>query len=218
MRRFLALLTVALCLVATGCKEEPPPPPPTAVPPEPTPEEIYSELKTAGQPILSALSQDLMTNEARDGAISAVRGALAKHQAKENGRIAIGKFVPDVTEFVRQARDGKPHRPRVEMAGVMLYEVVRPGDDRYAKRKETLKLLLARPRVSVRGFIDSAGELIAFLEVKEADSEAKEMYKIREGEEFHNVLKLIRIIGNNQAVEIEYLPLKDTFEVPGPKS
>lgn len=217
MRRTIALLTVALSFVA-GCKEEPPPPPPTNVPPEPTPEEIYSELKTAAQPILGALTQEFMPPEARDAAISAVRASLSKHQAKENGRVAIAKFIPDVTDFVRQAREGKPHRPRVEMAGVMLYEVLKPGDDRYAKRKETLKLLLARPKVNVRGFIDSGGELIAFLEVIDADSTEKHMYKIREGEEFHNVLKLIRIIGNKQAVEIEYLPLKDSFEVPGPKS
>jgi hypothetical protein len=219
MRRYwLVLAMIPLVLLAGGCKEDPPPPPPSEVPPEPTPEQIHSELRAACGPIFNAVPF-APTVEARDAAVAALRGLVSRHQSTENGRIAIGRLSTDITTFIRTARDmDKPKKPGIELAGVMLHEAVNPTDDRYAKRKETLKIMLAMPRVKVRGFMDAGnGETVVFLLVIDPDTREEKVYKVREGEEFHEVLRLVRIIGNQQAVEIEYLPLGELYELLGPR-
>lgn len=218
MRRYwLALAMIPLAFLAGGCREEPPPPPPSDVPPEPTPEQIHQELRGACAPIFNAMPF-APTVEARDGAVNALRGLVSRHQTTENGRIAIGRLSTEVTSFIRTARDmDKPKKPGIELAGIMLHEAINPADDRYAKRKETLRIMLAMPRVKVRGFMDAGGDTVVFLEVTEPESREMKTYKVREGEEFHGVLRLVRIIGNQQAVEFEYLPLGEIYELLGPR-
>jgi len=99
----------------------------------------------------------------------------------------------------------------------MLYQVVEPGSDRFKKIEERADLMLARPDVHVRGFVQVENELYAFLEVLNLKTREVTTHKVREGEEFYDVLRLIRIVGNQQAVEILYIPANDTWTVQGPR-
>jgi hypothetical protein len=82
----------------------------------------------------------------------------------------------------------------------------------------------------VTGFVQTGGEVYTFLEVTDPESSAKETFKVREGEEFYRpakigsvpnnseVLRLVRIIGNQQEVEIEYKLANFLWKVPGPRT
>jgi len=111
-----------------------------------------------------------------------------------------------------------------------VYKLIQPGSDRYAKLERDAELMLARPEVQVTGFVQTGAELYAFMEVKEPVTGVKETFKVREGEEFYRpekigsqpnnveVLRLVRIIGNQQEVEIEYKLANFLWKVPGPRT
>jgi hypothetical protein len=89
--------------------------------------------------------------------------------------------------------------------------------------------MLARPKVEVTGFITVDNDLYTFVRVTEKVTEKVETFKVREGEEFFEpvdpktkqkkpaVLRLVRVIGDQQAVEFLYVPANDTWEVKGPR-
>jgi hypothetical protein len=55
-----------------------------------------------------------------------------------------------------------------------------------------------------------------FFEVTDANTGKKESYKVREGEDFHEVLQLARIIGRRDAAELLYKPVNQTWTVQAP--
>ena len=81
--------------------------------------------------------------------------------------------------------------------------------ERLGARADTI---LARPVVRVRGFLDDheKGDTYVFLELLDRRNGTVERYEARPGDEFNN-LRLIRIIGRNKAVLLEYLRMPGLF-------
>ena len=153
-------------------------------------------------------------NQAKTKALSEYRKTKAKYNQEIHAPEAFSKMPSKASELVRKARDTK--RWHLVKAGVELYLAMKPGDTKYDRLVERANVMLARPVVSVRGFFDVDNELYAFLEVFDPTTKKKETYKIREGEDFHGVVQLIRIIGDKQSVELLYKPINDPWIVEGP--
>jgi hypothetical protein len=211
------LMSILLPAALTGCTEPAPPPPPeNQPPPPPTADEIYREIKPKIQPLWRAMGGGpKLTETDAEQVVNDLRPLKAKHTATENGQEALGRIEDDIADLVRQARDQE--KWGTILGGIMAYEVLQPGNERFARLKERAELMSTIPAVFVRGFVRVEEEEYVFLEVIDSKANLSETYKVREQEEFHEVLRLVRIIGNNQKVEILYIPANYTFEVSGPR-
>ncbi len=214
--------------MALGCQQEPPPPPPppeNLPPPEPSPEQHYANMKSA---LAQIFAEGPISLEAGAAAAGTMTGLKSQMSATDNGRAALGMLQKDVEEGIKSNREGKRYRKVKAFCDV--YKVLQPGSDRYAKVEREAEMMLAKPEVSVTGFVQSGSEIYVFCEVTDPVSGSKETFKIREGEEFYKpekigqepnkseVLRLVRIVGNQQAVEVEYKVANFVWEVPGPRT
>lgn len=215
MRQSLILSLVVLAVLA-GCTAKEPEPPPVEAPPEPTPQEIYNnELRPAVDGLWGPMRGGPTLDDAvRDEVVAKLGPLKAKHSATENGRIALSNVTRDIEALIRDARNES--RWLVVKGACMAFSVMQPGDERHKKLEERADLMIARPRVTIRGFFETDGELYVFLDVRDPKSGESKSYKVREGEEFHSILRLVRIIGRNKAAEILYMPVNDTWEVKAP--
>ncbi len=218
MVRTLCLVLLAAVIVVGCTKEpEPQPKPENLPPPEPTPQEIYSgKLKPAVEVFWRPMKGGATLSVAeKDQAIQQLTSLKSENAAKDNGRQALSMLQKDIEELLKTART--ENRWIVVKACCQAYSILQPGSDRYAKLEQRADLMLKRPSVTVRGFfqVGSGSELYAFLDVTERDTGKVTNYKVREGEEFHGVLQLVRIIGDQQSVEILYIPVNDTWIVKG---
>ena len=215
MRKLIILsLVLTLTVLGAGCKEEPPPPPKEEKEPEPTPQEIYNQIKGKLGAYYQAFQQKGAIPQDTEQAVSALKSAKMTHTATENGRQALSMVQRDIEKMVKWARDEERYRWVKE--AIKLYKVLEPGSERYKSLERRADLMLARPKVSVKGFFELNGDLYAFLQTTDPESGEVNQHKIREGEEFAEVLRLIRIIGDSQAVELLYIPANDTWVVKGP--
>jgi len=57
---------------------------------------------------------------------------------------------------------------------------------------------------------------VVFFDITDANTGKVESYKVREGEDFHEVLQLVRIIGRRDAAELLYKPVNQTWTVKAP--
>lgn len=228
-KKWLILCVVLLALFTVNACTPPPPPPPPAPPPPPppTPEEEAAKARTA----LGALLVDgPLTGDPAAAASLAMSFSGVKSQlsATENGRAGLAIIQREVEDSMKKSREASRWRKVKLLCEV--YKVIQPGSDRYAKLERDAEMMMARPEVVVTGFVQTGGEIYAFLEVKDPISGAKETFKVREGEEFYHpdkigsqpnsseVLRLVRIIGNQQEVEIEYKVANFLWKVPGPRT
>lgn len=212
----LPLLLVCLLGTIPGCnKPEPPPPPENLPPPPPTTDQIYSEIKPSIQLLYRPFNGDGLSDAEINQTAEALRPLKAKHTATENGREALGRLEEDIADIIRQARDTT--RWKVLEAAILAYEVLEPGNNRFARLKEQAQLMNQIPKSYVRGFVNVDNEEYVFIEVEDRKTGKRETYKVREQEEFADVFRLVRIIGNNQKVEILYIPANYTFERNGPR-
>jgi len=219
MRRFAVplLLLLLVVLLVPGCAEPPPPEPQKPeLPPEPSPEQIRGELKNAVQVLWQPLDGGGgIGTDTRKQAVDNFRAQKGKVPSSDNGRKALSLIQRDIEELVRKGR--KEERWQPVKGGIEIYKILQPGNDRYDKLEERADLMLKRPKAFLRGFFDVEGELYAFIEVEDGETKVRTRYEVREGEEFHGILRLVRIVGNQQAIEVEYLPLHTTWEVKGPR-
>jgi len=227
-------LSTALTLFNVNCaKPAPPSPPPTQEPPPPSPEQIMSELRSALQPLTNAINTNTgLPTSQHEGILNNLRSVKAKYSAIENGKIAIGKICIELDEAIKKARDQQ--RWGLVRLGIMAYDVLRPGatspDGKYARLLERANLMLSRPKVEVNGFLQAENDIYIFLTVTDTTTQKTENFKVREGEEFYEPvdpqtnakktpqLRIVRIIGDQQSVEILYIPANETWIVPGPKN
>jgi hypothetical protein len=222
---FMLCLVVLISVV--GCQQQPPPPPPTPAaappPPEPSPEEQASRARSALDPIL----KDGPLPPGGESIASSFGGTKTQMSATENGRMALGILQKDVEDAIKRAKEQKRFHKIVTLCN--LYEAFQPGSDRYTKTKQDAEKMASIPQVQVMGFVHTGGDLYAFIEVKGAADGKVETFKVREGEEFYKpakvgnepnsseILRLVRIIGNQQECEIEYKPASFLKRVPGPR-
>lgn len=219
-------LFLVLSVVMMSCEKEPPPPAQPQAPPEPTAQELRNELRTA----LSGLNQAsgpeaYMAASGKDAAVNAFNQAKAKVSPRLNGAEALRLVAADVDNLISTAR--KNEAWMAAKGGIEIFKSLNPGSDRYSNLEQRVDIMLARPRVEVTGFVNAGNATEIFVRVTDEQPVVQvQNYSVREGEEFHDkdtgnglrpILKIVRIIGNNQEVEIEYIPIEDTWRVPGPK-
>ncbi len=212
---FLIMLCAFVLVTFAACEPEPEPEPEEPEkPPEPTAEELYQRIKgLMGQLLVPGMvaPPDDMIQETL-GQVQSRRSQLA---LTENGRNAIQMISRDVDDAIREAR--REERWRKVKALCMVYAALQPGNERFASLMEQAEMMMNRPQITVTGFVELDGELYAFLELFDPGTGETEQYRRREGEEFHDVMRLVRVVGNQQAVEVEYLPARFVWEVPGPR-
>ncbi len=227
-KKWLILCVLMLALVAvTACQQPPPPPTTPPPPPPPTPEEHAAKVRSTLGPVLAdgPLTGDPSTFVTM---ISSFSGMKAQLSATEEGRGGLAIIQRELEDALKKSRDASRWR-KVKVL-CELYKVLQPGSDRYAKLGRDADLMIARPEVLVTGFVQTNGEVYAFMEVKDPITGTKQTFKVREGEEFYRpekigsvpntseVLRLVRIIGNQQEVEIEYKLANFLWKVPGPRT
>lgn len=210
----VVFVCLALILIA-ACKPAPPPPPPTPPPPpEPTPEEYHQQLRgLMGNLLMSGI-------QAPDDAL--IPDLLSQLQAKklqltatENGRQSLNLITRDVEESIKVAREEE--RWRKISALCRVYQVFQPENTRFEKAREYADLMIKRPILVVTGFMELDNELYVFIDLFDPTTGKTTAYRVREGEEFHTTMRLVKIIGNQQSIEVEYLPLNYSWECVGPK-
>lgn len=219
------ILVVVGVLGACSQPPSPPPPPQNQPPPEPTPEQQYGEIKSSLSPLFNPGPIDMNIIPSMVGTAGTIR---ASKSVTENGRLALNMLIRDVEDSIRENKNA--NRWRKVKAGCLIFEALQPGSDRYAKTKKDADLMLARPRVEVTGFMESGNDLFVFLATTNNLTGERKTFKVREGEEFYappkvgdepntqNLLRVVRIVGNKQAVELEYKPMKYEWQVKGPRA
>ena len=74
---------------------------------------------------------------------------------------------------------------------------------------------LNRPQVKVTGNTTMDGVTIWFLQLYLPETKTTESVQVRQGDEFHG-LRFVDTLGNNRAIELEYLKLNERFIAPAP--
>jgi len=207
LKPILGVLAVLLIVVACGgCeKQTPPPPPPSkaAPPPEPSAEQIAGEIR----PVLSGFWMPGAGTIMAQG----LRDARTKNEAKQNGPAALAQIGRELTDSINEAR--AQGRWKIVLAGIEAYEALEPGTTTFARIKEMALLQASKPKVKIKGFFtDKArdNETYVWMEVTDPATQEPHIVKVREGEEFDG-LKLVKIIGLQQGVTLEYLKIPGDF-------
>jgi hypothetical protein len=141
---------------------------------------------------------------------------------KANGDQALERTRADFDRMLANSQDfGKWRFIRCVLDLYKMLPGMQDKFSKYALLEQRTDLMLARPEVRSTGFVEVDGDMFAFVRVIDPNSGYTESLRVREGEEFYKdangnyILKLIRIIGNKEKLEVEYLPLADTWEVHG---
>ncbi|NLO34235.1 MAG: hypothetical protein GX117_12940 [Candidatus Hydrogenedentes bacterium] len=212
------LLTLMLCfamILVAACQPEPPPPPPEPeIPPEPTPAEYHQQLRSVmGDLLMSGIAapHDSLIPDM----ITQLQGRRTQLLTTDNGREALNMITRDVDAALKVSRDEERWRKIAILCRI--YMVFQPDNNRYEKTREYAELMLKRPILTVTGFIELDNDLYVFIDLFDPNDGEVTAYRVREGEEFLNVMRIVKIIGNQQAIEVEYLPLHYTWECVGPK-
>lgn len=219
MRRIVIPILLGLLTLA-GCAAKEEPKPENAPPPPPTEAEQYAKLRAPMDPMFGSVNNQGFSNAQRSAAVDGLRtvtnqlkGEMATPQGI-NIAPALKKIQVDIENLIKDAK--KAENWRVVKGGIEAYKIFQPADKRWDEDEKYADLILARPGVAVDGFFDLDGETYVFAEVTDANTGKKDTYKIREGEDFHEVLQLVRIIGRRDAIEILYKPVNQTWTVKSP--
>ena len=214
----IILLFIVLPVMFTACQKPEPEPEPEPVqeapPPEPTPDvyqgQVKSLLGTLIIPGTPAPDDNMI-----QGIISQVQSKRSQLVLTENGIQGIALVTRDVDEGIRVAKEEE--RWKKVKALCMIYAALQPGNERYSSLLEQATTMMNRPQITVTGFVELDGELYAFLDLFDPKTGETTSYRRREGEEFHDVMRIVRIVGNQQSVEVEYLPARFVWTIPGPR-
>jgi hypothetical protein len=208
-RAFALALIAAICFA--GCKEEVPEPEPTVdlPPPEPTADEIHQELYAAVQvlwrPVAGGSGLSLMEV---DAAVNQFRATLANHQQHEHMGEAEQRIRNQLQELIKTAEEMT--RWRSVKGGIAAYKVINPGSTRYDRLDQYADQIMARPWVRVGGFATVGDDTFILFRITDPDTQEITNERARVGERFANgLIEVVEIIGNNQKVRLNYLPIND---------
>lgn len=211
------LFAMIACLFFVGCNQAPPEPPPEEAPPPPTAQEVHRDIMST----LSVFQQTAASvgggigPAEKDQTVAAMRQVVGQLRATPNGPEGVDMARKDVEQLTKRVEEGD-QRWMLLKGCIEAHHVIAPESTKYAKLEQRVDLMLARPRVIVRGFMEIDKQTHAFLEVTDRKTNAVKTYKVREGEDFHDVLRVLRIIGKNQAVELLYKPVDEPWIVRQP--
>ncbi len=223
MRRYFAVFLMVLlaAVLVAGCQDEaaeeekkeaeaPPPPP------EPTVDDIYNELKNAVQVLWRPMTGGGMLTLAEiEPPANALRAAKGKHSAHIHLPEAATRLRRDLEDLIRDSE--KNQRWRVVKAACLAYEAIETGSMRYKKTIERADIMMARPFVKVLGFSTVDDQTYIMFQITDALTQEITTNTVREGEELADGVRVEEILGGNQAVRLNYLPVNDnSWIVPGP--
>ena len=224
--RYIYGLAVFVLVCLAGCKEKAPSEAaaPEAPPPKTT-QQIYSEYKAALQPLFNAAKPNGGFGEGQKGAIiSTFSTTRAQMRSELNEPEAKGRIEKDVSTNIKAAKRAEQWYAIDALLDV--HKALRPDSQVHISLRRRTDLMLGRPQVKCTGFATiDANDLLSFLEIRDPKTKVVDSFRIREGEEFYpgadgkDLLKLIKVIGNQSAIEMEYLALPgETWVIPGPKN
>jgi hypothetical protein len=186
--------------------------------PEPTTQELYSQMKGTIQVFWNPLSGagGLGGDQATQDAVNSLQQVKSQNAGKVNLPAAVDRLKKDISNLIIQGQE--QNRYKVVQAGIEAYDRLSPPPNKYRKLKEKTRIILARPKVEVTGFIEMDGELFCFIRTTDkATKETQTFSRVRAGDTFMpGMLRLSRIVGDQSGVEFEYLPLNEFFVVGGP--
>jgi len=160
MKRLILVGLAVLFLVPfIGCEEEPPPPDPSQTPPkppEPTAEEIHSQLLGTLRPLGQQLDQGQTPSpEVQAQAMNSLRSVKQNHQMSPNGQRALSMLVNDIQGFLQQAEQNENWRKVLFLCEAM--RILDPGNALVEGYESRARTELNRPKVTVTGYwIDKA--------------------------------------------------------------
>jgi len=206
---FSLLLTGVLAAVVSCAPPPPPPPPPEAAGPK-SAEEVYALVSPTIQPLRAAASnkQTVISPADRDLMINQLGQAVAQYGNTDFGRQALARLGQEISDLALEF--SKQERYRATLVCLDAYNVLNMSSALLNRLGERAEKMLAQPAVRARGFLEDKqnGDLYAFLELLDRKTGKIKTIQLREGEESDRI-RLLRIIGKNRAVRIEYL------EIPG---
>lgn len=206
---------LAVLLIISGCQDllRKQPPPPTEEEPGPkTKEEVLALIRPIIDPIRStAMTGSPGVSETeRMNIMARIRDAITAYGGKDYGKEALRELAYEVQDLAKEA--SKKERYRLVMMCIDISEMLQVESQLMKRLGNKAKIMLERPKVQVRGFIDDLekNQTYVFLELINYATGTVERREAREGDEFSN-LKLVRIIGKNKAVLFEYLKVPGLF-------
>ena len=193
-------------------------PPPEEPEPEPEPEmeTVLAETRDAIQVLRDVVYQE--EGEKRGGITPAEHTQLMRALAdlKErygqyaSGQQAFDQVAEEVGDIALDARD--QNRWRLVSVCVDVHDLLGIDSFTMDRLTERAEKNLGRPKVAVRGFLEDQkkDDLYVFLELTDRETGEVEKVTAREGEEIGD-LRIIRIVGKNEKVVLEYLPIEGLF-------
>lgn len=224
MRSIFGLSLITLILLA-GCKEEPPKEAAPVEPPPKTVQEIVGDYSTALQPLFAGAQKGGgFVYGMDDPIISAFNTVRAQYSVPKeiNEPAASAQIEEQVTNNIKVARDSEEW---YALNGLLkLHAILNPTSQRYQQLRKKCDMMMERPIVKCTGFVTIDGnDLQAFLDVMNPKTFQITSVRVREGEEFYpdaegkSMLRLVKVIGAQSGLEIEYMRLPgETWEIPGP--
>lgn len=206
--KFSLLLSVFLTAIVS-CSPPPPPPPPEATGPK-TAEEVYVLISPIIQPLRAAArsQQVVISNAERDQMIHQLGQAVGQYGQTDFGRQALTRIGQEIADLALQF--SRQERYRATLICLDAHNVLNMSSTLLNRLGERAEKMLAQPAVRARGFLEDKenGDLYAFLELLDRQTGKVKTIQLREGEESDGI-RLLRILGKNRAVRVEYL------EIPG---
>ncbi|HDP36074.1 MAG TPA: hypothetical protein ENN29_13310 [Candidatus Hydrogenedentes bacterium] len=208
---FFALLCV---LIFAGCENvlrDAPPPEPEPVGPQ-TKEEVLGLVRPVIGPLrnIVALNTGGLSDFEREQIMASLRTAIVNYGDTDFGREALRELGYEVMEIAKSA--ASQERYKIVLTCIDAIELLSMESHLLKRLGERADVILERPVVRVRGFLDDheKDDAYVFLELVDRQRGTVEKLEARVGDEFNN-LRLVRIIGRNSAVLLEYLRMPGLF-------
>lgn len=210
-RLILALGCVLIVVIGSGCNPAPPPPPTPTAPIGPqTKQDVLTLVMPAIAPFAAVLALPpgggSLSEAARTSVMVQLRDAVGKYGNLPFGREALHEVGYKIADMGKQA--SSQERWRLALACVDAFDILQMESVTVSRLGEKAKTMMEQPTVRVRGFFEDRekGSLYVFLELVNRTTGAVEKVQAREGEEFSGI-RLLRVIGRNQKVRVEYLKI-----------
>lgn len=189
-------------------RKEPPPQPPTG--PQ-SKEEVLAAVNPIIAPLRTTISGGPVISETeRYTMMTGLRDAIMQYGSTEFGRQAFRDLAYEVQNIAKQASAVEKYR--LVLICVDVTELLSVESHLLKRLGQKADVMLDKPKVQVKGFIDDIEkkQTYIFIEIINHRKGTLERMEAREGDEF-NDLRVVRILGRNQAVLFEYLKLPGLF-------